>query len=170
MIGVTPDARKTKMTFDSAARLASLRDKMRDTDTDLVALGPGSYMQWALGFHTHADERPCLLLIGPQRETFLMPALNAEASRAETATSFHTWGRCGRTGGCVAGGPGRGWRQHCAHRLCRRNHARRLRFPAARRPSGRQSAAMPARQSGRCACCKDASEYDAAENERRHRR
>lgn len=79
------------MTVDVAARLARLREKMKDTGTDLVAVGPGSHMHWVLGFHTHADERPCLLLVGPERETFLMPSLNAEGARAETSIGFHTW-------------------------------------------------------------------------------
>jgi Xaa-Pro aminopeptidase len=64
---------------------------MRRTGTDLVALGPGSHMQWMLGFHPHADERPCLLLVGPRKEAFLMPALNAEGSRENTDIEFHAW-------------------------------------------------------------------------------
>ncbi|WP_309085624.1 Xaa-Pro peptidase family protein [Chelativorans sp.] len=76
---------------DTAKRLARLRDKMAETGTDLVALGPGSHMQWLVGFHPHGDERPCLLLVSRTAETFLMPALNAEGSREETDISFHTW-------------------------------------------------------------------------------
>lgn len=79
------------MTVDVKKRLAALREKMRETGTDLVALGPGSHMQWVLGFHPHPDERPCLLLIGPETEAFLMPALNAEGSRESTDVAFHTW-------------------------------------------------------------------------------
>lgn len=58
---------------------------------DLVALGPGAYMDWLLGFHPHPDERPCLLLIGAERETFVMPALNAEDSRQRTDVPLYTW-------------------------------------------------------------------------------
>jgi Xaa-Pro aminopeptidase len=76
---------------DISRRLKTLREKMSKTGTDLVALGPGSHMQWLLGFHPHPDERPCLLLIGPERETFLMPALNAEGSREHTDIAFETW-------------------------------------------------------------------------------
>lgn len=79
------------MTTDTAKRLAALREKMRETGADLVALGPGSHMQWLLGFHPHADERPCLLLVSPTTEAFLMPVLNAEGSREETDIAFHTW-------------------------------------------------------------------------------
>lgn len=74
-----------------AGRMASVRAQMAATGTDLVAIGPGAHMQWLLGFHPHADERPCLLLIGPEREGFLMPALNADASRQFTDIAFHSW-------------------------------------------------------------------------------
>jgi len=76
---------------DTAGRLVRLKKKMAETGTDLVALGPGSHMQWVVGFHPHPDERPCLLLVSPTGETFLMPVLNAEGSREETDISFHTW-------------------------------------------------------------------------------
>lgn len=76
---------------DTKNRLAALRERMHETGTGLVALGPGSHMQWLLGFHPHPDERPCLLLVGPEKETFLMPVLNAEGSREMTDVEFHTW-------------------------------------------------------------------------------
>ena len=76
---------------DTTRRLAALRERMEKTETDLVAVGPGSHMQWLIGFHPHPDERPCLLLIGPEREAFLMPALNAEGSREHTEIEFHLW-------------------------------------------------------------------------------
>jgi len=79
------------MKTETEKRLVALREKMKQTEVDLVALGPGSHMQWAVGFHPHADERPCLLLIGPKKEVFLMPVLNAEGSREETDIAFHTW-------------------------------------------------------------------------------
>jgi hypothetical protein len=73
------------------SRMTDLRRVMRETGKDLVALGPGSHMQWLVGFHPHADERPCLLLVGLEKETFLMPVLNAEGSRESTEIEFHTW-------------------------------------------------------------------------------
>ena len=79
------------MKVDTKQRLAALRAKMRKHGTDLVAVGPGSHMDWLLGFHPHPDERPCLLLVGPEKETFLMPGLNAEGSREETDIEFHMW-------------------------------------------------------------------------------
>jgi len=79
------------MTVDTKGRLEALRRRMGATDTDLLAIAPGSHMDWLLGFHPHPDERPCLLLIGPEREAFLMPALNAEGTRVSTDIAFHNW-------------------------------------------------------------------------------
>lgn len=79
------------MKVDTKKRLAALRDKMKATGTGLVAIAPGSHMDWLLGFHPHPDERPCLLLVGAEKETFLMPVLNAEGSREETDIPFFTW-------------------------------------------------------------------------------
>jgi Xaa-Pro aminopeptidase len=79
------------MTGQSEARLAAVRQTMAQTGADLLALGPGPHMTWLMGFHPHADERPCLLLISPTGETLLMPALNSEACRARTNISFHQW-------------------------------------------------------------------------------
>ncbi len=79
------------MNDQTARRLAALRARMAETGTGLVALGPGSHMQWAVGFHTHAEERPCLLLVAPDKEVFLMPALNAEGAREMTDIDFVQW-------------------------------------------------------------------------------
>jgi Xaa-Pro aminopeptidase len=76
---------------ETAERMAALRERMQENGTDLVALGPGSHMQWLVGFHPHADERPCLLLVSRSGECFLMPVLNAEGSREKTEIAFHTW-------------------------------------------------------------------------------
>lgn len=80
----------TNMT-NTEKRLAGVRIAMRETGAELLAIGPGSHMQWLLGFHPHPDERPCLLLIGREQEIFLMPALNAEGSRQSTGIEFCTW-------------------------------------------------------------------------------
>jgi Xaa-Pro aminopeptidase len=77
--------------IDTEKRLERLRAAMHQTSTSLVAIGPGSHMDWLLGFHPHPDERPCLLLVGPERETFLMPSLNAAGTREQTDVEFHTW-------------------------------------------------------------------------------
>ena len=79
------------MSERAVKRLGKIRASMKATNTQLVALGPGAHMQWVLGFHTHADERPCLLLIGEEREAFLMPALNAEDTRQRCSITCHEW-------------------------------------------------------------------------------
>ena len=79
------------MSDQTATRLAALRARMAATGTGLVAIAPGSHMDWVLGFHPHPDERPCLLLIAPEKECFLMPVLNAEGTRESTDIAFHTW-------------------------------------------------------------------------------
>lgn len=75
----------------TARRLAALRDRMAARGVDLLAIGPGSHMDWLAGFHPHPDERPCLLLVSATKAVFLMPALNAEGSRAETDLPFECW-------------------------------------------------------------------------------
>lgn len=77
------------MTLDT--RLAALRARMTATGTDLIALGPGPNMLWAVGFHTHPDERPCLLMVTQKAAGFLMPALNAAEARAHSDLPMWTW-------------------------------------------------------------------------------
>jgi Xaa-Pro aminopeptidase len=72
-------------------RMARLRANMRESGTGLIALGPGSHMQWLVGFYPHPDERPALLLVGPEKAGFLMPALNADASRLSSDLPMFTW-------------------------------------------------------------------------------
>ena len=72
-------------------RLNRLRQIMAQENVDLVAIGPGAHMQWLLGFHPHADERPCLLCVSHNRSAFLMPALNAEGTRENTDLTFYEW-------------------------------------------------------------------------------
>jgi Xaa-Pro aminopeptidase len=72
-------------------RLTRLRARMAETGADLVALGPGPNMHWVLGFHTHPDERMCLLLVTQSHAGLLMPALNAADARARCDLPQWTW-------------------------------------------------------------------------------
>ncbi len=72
-------------------RIHRLQQQMKATGTTLLALAPGAHMRWALGFAPHPDERLCLLLIGPDKAAFIMPALNATDARQHTELPFHEW-------------------------------------------------------------------------------
>lgn len=73
-------------------RLARLRKRMAETNTDLVAVGPGSHMQWLLGLNPHGDERPVMAIVTADHVGVLMPLLNADASRAQCAdVPFYEW-------------------------------------------------------------------------------
>lgn len=79
------------MTPQTEARLAALRERMVATETGLVAVAPGSHMQWLIGVTPAADERPCLLLISPGGTAFLVPELNADDLRQHTDVDFFRW-------------------------------------------------------------------------------
>ena len=79
------------MTSPHADRLARLQALMRETGTDLVAIGPSSHMMWLSGLDPYGDERPVMLLVGPDHAGFLMPALNAAAARKATDLPLHCW-------------------------------------------------------------------------------
>ena len=64
---------------------------MKVNKVDLIALGPGTHMKWLLGFNPFPDERPCMLLIGQEKEAFLMPSVNAEGVREQTKIPMHCW-------------------------------------------------------------------------------
>ena len=72
-------------------KINSVRDRMRDNNVDLVALGPGTHMNWLLGFNPYPDERPCMLLIGKDKEAFLMPSVNEEGMRSKTDIPMCCW-------------------------------------------------------------------------------
>ena len=72
-------------------RLAALRQRMAETGTDLVALGPSSHMFYLSGVDPHGDERPVMLLVSRSHAGFLMPALNVDSSRQNTGLPFFPW-------------------------------------------------------------------------------
>ncbi|HVG48436.1 MAG TPA: aminopeptidase P family N-terminal domain-containing protein, partial [Rubellimicrobium sp.] len=73
------------------SRLARLRERMAETGTDLVALGPTSHLRWLAGLDPHGDERPVMLLVSANHAGVLMPALNAASARQATDLPFHEW-------------------------------------------------------------------------------
>lgn len=79
------------MTQTTADKLARLRQRMRDSDTDLTVLGPTTHLRWLTGLDPHGDERPVLLFVSQTYAGMLMPALNAESVRQHTDLPFHTW-------------------------------------------------------------------------------
>lgn len=79
------------MTNEAGTRLAALRARMLEKATELVALGPGSHMQWLLGAFPHPDERPTLMLITDKGEVLVVPKTNADEFRAKTAMRFFEW-------------------------------------------------------------------------------
>ena len=72
-------------------KIKSLRTRMKDNSVDLIALGPGTHMNWLLGFNPYPDERPCMLLIGKEKETFLMPSVNEEGIKEKTNINMNSW-------------------------------------------------------------------------------
>ncbi|HEY4199560.1 MAG TPA: Xaa-Pro peptidase family protein [Devosiaceae bacterium] len=75
----------------SEQRLHRLRERMAETQTDLVVLGPSSHMLWLTGLSPHGDERPVLLIVSQHHAGFLMPALNVDSSRLVTQLPFYPW-------------------------------------------------------------------------------
>ena len=72
-------------------KINSLKLRMKDNNVDLVVLGPGTHMNWLLGFTPYPDERPCMLLIGKEKEAFLMPSVNAEDAKKRTDIAINSW-------------------------------------------------------------------------------
>ncbi|HIF35266.1 MAG TPA: aminopeptidase P family protein [Candidatus Thioglobus sp.] len=72
-------------------KIDSLRVRMKDNNVDLVVLGPGTHMNWLLGFNPYPDERPCMLLIGKEKEAFLMPSVNAADAKKRTDIAINSW-------------------------------------------------------------------------------
>lgn len=72
-------------------RLARLRQRMAETRTDLVVLGPSSHLVWLAGLHPHGDERPVMMFVSRTAAAMLMPALNADSQRPLTTVPFFTW-------------------------------------------------------------------------------
>jgi len=79
------------MKSDQSQRLARLRGVMQREGVDLVVLAPGAHFAWLLDIQPHADERACFAMISQDREAFLIPALEADSTRAQTDIAFYPW-------------------------------------------------------------------------------
>ena len=79
------------MTDKYSKKLNNLRHLMELNKIDLLALGPGTHMNWLLGFNPFPDERPCMLLVGQEKLAFLMPSVNAEGVKEKTNIPMHCW-------------------------------------------------------------------------------
>jgi len=65
---------------------------MAERGIDLLAISPSDDLRWLLGFSPTADERACMLLLGRDNESFVVPRLNAEQTRvALPATTLEAW-------------------------------------------------------------------------------
>lgn len=65
---------------------------MSEHDVDLLAIAPSDDLRYLIGFSPTADERPCMLLMTPDREVFLVPSLNSEQARAAVpGLDLATW-------------------------------------------------------------------------------
>ena len=56
-----------------------------------MVVGPTSNMRYLLGYVPHPDERPCLLLLTPDRESFLVPEVNAADARQRVRLEMATY-------------------------------------------------------------------------------
>ena len=72
-------------------KINSVRALMEDNSIDLLVLGPGTHLRWLLGFSPAQDERPSMLLIGKEKEIFLIPSVNAEDVRRKTDIKINIW-------------------------------------------------------------------------------
>lgn len=76
---------------NTRAKIQLLRNQMAKANVDVLALAPGTHMQWLLGFMPHPDERPCLLFVSQTHINFVMPQLNAQDVRQHCDFDFHEW-------------------------------------------------------------------------------
>ncbi|OWO89571.1 hypothetical protein B5E41_30295 [Rhizobium esperanzae] len=90
------------MKFNNS-RLLALRKKMQAGGADLVAVGPGSHMDWILGFHPEAGERLCLLLIGRHEHVLVLSALHVGGLLQQQDICVRTWDDADGPDATVAG-------------------------------------------------------------------
>ncbi|HZS94654.1 MAG TPA: Xaa-Pro peptidase family protein [Chloroflexota bacterium] len=77
--------------MDYAERRERLKRQLADQGETLLAISPGPDMLYLLGYHPMADERPCFLLLTPDRELLIVPELNAEQTAAHVQIPMKTY-------------------------------------------------------------------------------
>lgn len=68
-----------------------VQGRMVENGIDMVAIGPTTNMYYLLGFSPFADERLCVLLIGIDKITMIVPNLNVEEAAAHTTIDIMPW-------------------------------------------------------------------------------
>lgn len=77
--------------MDYTARIERLRDAMRASRIDLLAVPPGDDLRYLTGFTPLADERACYLFLTDHSGLFLVPELNAAQSERYIRQPFATY-------------------------------------------------------------------------------
>lgn len=77
--------------IDYPARIEAVRRELASKHIDLLAVSPGYDTRYLLGYSPVADERPCYLLITPDRAIYVVPELNADQVRAHTSIPVIFW-------------------------------------------------------------------------------
>ncbi len=72
-------------------RIKTLQVQMIDKKVDMAAIGPTSSMRYLLEFAPFADERLCVLIIGIDSVSMIVPDLNAEETAAHTTVKLIPW-------------------------------------------------------------------------------
>lgn len=74
-----------------AERLSNLQSYMQEVEVDLVAIAPTPNMRYLLGFAPLHDERPCALLVRPDKTSLVVPQLNADEVESHTGLEAIRW-------------------------------------------------------------------------------
>lgn len=72
-------------------RRKAVRGRLAALGIDLLAVGPSSNMRYLLGYVPHPDERPCLLLLTPEGEHFLVPDVNLADAKAHVGLELSSY-------------------------------------------------------------------------------
>lgn len=77
--------------IDYGRRRENVRKRLVSQGVDLLAAGPTSNMRYLLGYVPHPDERPCLLLLTPDGEHFLVPDVNLADAKGSVSLKLTSY-------------------------------------------------------------------------------